>query len=415
MIKAAWSVASAAVDHAKRVNFHGPAIPSPVDEPLHAFSALCDENRDNVGGYGACDDFSIESALHSDEDPTATVDQRWWEPEWEPGVVLPPTVAVRPPKVPAATAAVPPHFGWTRSGGTDSGCSAAEAGQTHTAAGAVAVEVRAAASASAMQKSAATRGVDCKPGLHTLVLPNSCGSFRGRDKLFALLQYTLRLRRALTTAAAASRLRRGKGEPPLPPPPAPGAALALEGALATSRQLWRLAKWVGVAARQRNPSADEGIAVDAALAIGDAALFAYLLLDNWALLCRVGVLRPAPGVGQRAARAWAVASGVALGVGLWRLGRAAARRQVAERERRRAAAGRPPRSPKSWVGTGGVADADAEVRRVAWTEGPRSVKAAADLVVATSNATQGGVNEVAVGSAGVVSALVGVWQVWPRV
>lgn len=62
-----------------------------------------------------------------------------------------------------------------------------------------------------------------------------------------------------------------------------------------------------------------------------------------------------------------------------------------------------------------MADAETHVRRVAWTEGPRSVKAAADLVVAASNATQGGVNEVAVGSAGVVSALVGVWQVWPRV
>jgi len=36
------------------------------------------------------------------------------------------------------------------------------------------------------------------------------------------------------------------------------------------------------------------------------------------------------------------------------------------------------------------------------------------LVVATGNATQGGVSEVAVGSAGVLSALVGVFQQWPR-
>jgi len=161
------------------------------------------------------------------------------------------------------------------------------------------------------------------------------------------------------------------------------------------------------------------------LAVGDAALFAYLLLDNWALLGKLHLLHPPPATGVRAARAWAVASAAVLVVALWRLAVAERRwRRARLREARggRAAdgggvggGGRLVPTVKGACAAAGGGEEGAAAARVAWTEGPKAVKAAADLVVATGNATQGGVSEVAVGSAGVLGALVGVFQLWPRV
>lgn len=104
MIKVAWAVAAAAVDHPVGVDVQATAHPLAVAWRPQSFSALRDEGHDSIGGTGSHRDFLIESVGQNNQDPTATVDQRWWQPEWEPRVVLPPRVVGPPAATPAATA-----------------------------------------------------------------------------------------------------------------------------------------------------------------------------------------------------------------------------------------------------------------------------------------------------------------------
>lgn len=181
----------------------------------------------------------------------------------------------------------------------------------------------------------------------------------GRDRLFRLLQYLLKLLRGISS-----------------PPPH---ALALEQALGAARQTWRLFKWSGLALR-----ASQG-ASPTLSAAQDACLAAYLALDNLCLLTKLGAVGgDAKAAARRAARAWFATSVLGL-VGAVR------RCRLARQQKLRG---------------GGARDA------------ALAVKYAGDAVVAfsLSRTTNDGLaaHPGVVGACGLASSLVMLSDVWPR-
>lgn len=127
----------------------------------------------------------------------------------------------------------------------------------------------------------------------------------GRDRLFRLIQYTLRLLRGLSNGRTV-------------PTTSPFAQLyALESALAAARQAFRLFKWSGFYSTTSirdvlnvPPRIPTGNALTSAIASAqDGFLALYLALDNYAFLTKTSVIRgDASAATRNAARAWFVAS-----------------------------------------------------------------------------------------------------------
>lgn len=243
------------------------------------------------------------------------------------------------------------------------------------------------------------------PLLHSQTWHDALSRTDGRDKLFRLLQYVCKLLRGTLAGRSA---------------PLAGSAVAriaaLEAALGSSRQIWRLFKWVSVYARappasvaasrlsfRRAPAMPDVAAVAA-----DSALFAYLLADNVAFVRKAGVL---PGdakmAARRAARFWlvaAVASAAGAGVHWWDV-----HKQMQSLERAL--------EEKGDANDETVKEAKKELELVVRRQRAAAAvagKHVADAVVATSLSRETPFHPAVVGAVGVFSSAVGLWQVWPR-
>lgn len=204
----------------------------------------------------------------------------------------------------------------------------------------------------------------------------------GRDKLFRLAQYACKLVRGLDATRDT--------------PIARSATLAaVEAVLASGRQTFRLFKWASVYVRLRTTGLG---------AVGDAALFGYYVMDNVALLTKMGVVKgDAKLATRRAARFWLVACLVGLAVAV---------RKVAEMGKE---AHRLKREVEGEKEEGGD-------RRRLYEEVLRRRRAAllvcgknlGDVVVAGSLSKEQPWHPTLVGTCGVMSSLIGFWQVWPR-
>lgn len=119
-----------------------------------------------------------------------------------------------------------------------------------------------------------------------------------RDKLLRLAQYSCKLLRAMQhnkpfTSSSSRTL------------------LALESALATSRQIARLLKWTSIYVKRRSsspPTSAVSCSQHVLSALSDAALFAYYLCDNFAFLCKTGVAGGDVGAASRRAATFWMAS-----------------------------------------------------------------------------------------------------------
>lgn len=216
----------------------------------------------------------------------------------------------------------------------------------------------------------------------------------GRERLFRLVQYALKLVRGSLagreTKNAAPHIAR---------------ILILESTLGTARQVWRLFKWSGFYSKTSirallDPGAlsNTGPSLTTALAtLQEACLASYLALDNIAFLTKTTVLAgDTQAASRRAARAWLAASVLGL--------LNAARRLAAARGALRSA----PRKPAAETRA-----RRADARRAA----ARAVKYAGDAVVAYGLASGGGgatAHPAVVGLCGVASSVVGFADVWPR-
>lgn len=206
----------------------------------------------------------------------------------------------------------------------------------------------------------------------------------GRDKLFRLAQYACKLVRGLDVARDT--------------PAARSATLAaVEMVLGSGRQTFRLFKWASVYVRLRTTGLG---------AVGDAALFGYYLMDNVALLVKMGVLKgDAKRATRRAAHFWLVACLVGLVGGVRRvveMGKEAARlKREVEEEKEKEDGGEKRRLYE-------------EMLRRRRTTLMVCGKNLGDVVVAGSLSKETPLHPVVVGSCGVLSSLIGFWQVWPR-
>lgn len=214
----------------------------------------------------------------------------------------------------------------------------------------------------------------------------------GRDRLFRLLQYTLKFLRGSLAG------RNTKNVPPLI-----ARIVALESTLAAARQVWRLFKWSGFYSKTSvrkllQPAALAPTSLTSALAtLQDACLASYMALDNITFLTKTSVIAGDIGTAsRRAARAWFAASMLGLVNALRRLHTA-----------RQSLLSSPPKG------------AELRARRFAARRHlTLAVKYAGDVVVSYSLTRVGNDGAIAhpalVGACGVVSSLVGFSDVWPR-
>jgi hypothetical protein len=208
----------------------------------------------------------------------------------------------------------------------------------------------------------------------------------GRDRLFRLVQFTLRLIRG----ASVGREK----------PSSPGleSIAALEVTLASARQLWRMFKWSGFYSKTSvlslSPSRFSTSTTEQSLALlQDSFLATYFLLDNAAFLTKTSLVRGDTAATTRwAARAWLVASLLGV-IGCVRR----ARTLVADQKR-----------PDGTLADRTVA------RREARRQAALAAKFAGDAVVALSASRLSPAHPALVGACGVLSSLVGLWQIWPR-
>lgn len=223
----------------------------------------------------------------------------------------------------------------------------------------------------------------------------------GRDKLFRLVQYVCKLLRGLDA---------GRGAAPV------AQVEALESAMGTSRQIWRLFKWMSVyaksksrvAAMQRHASLGTPALPELAAIVSDAALFGYYLMDNITFVHKAKLL---PGdvrnASRRAARFWLVAVLAGLAGSLHNLLATYRQHQRLLRALREAKGS----EQEHELEAARQVAACARRQRVAMAV---CAKHAGDTVVAYSLSKKDQLNPAVVGACGVVSSVVGFWQMWPR-
>lgn len=226
----------------------------------------------------------------------------------------------------------------------------------------------------------------------------------GRDKLFRLIQYLCKLLRGLDSGRV----------DPLPDTSA-ARVHALESAMATSRQIWRLLKWASVYAKSRSRvstalSTTPPPLPDAAAVLADAAMFLYYIADNVTFLHKVKLFNgDARLAARRAARFWlaAVLAGLA-----------GALHNVVTLSRKEKVLAKLIKEQKK-------DDADTEQTQQRTREYYATLrrkraalaicaKHGGDSVVAFSLSRENQLHPGLVGACGVVSSLVGFWQVWPK-
>jgi hypothetical protein len=208
----------------------------------------------------------------------------------------------------------------------------------------------------------------------------------GRDRLFRLVQFTLRLIRGISS---------GRKKPSTP---ALENIAALEMTVASARQLWRLFKWSGFYSQSSLMSLapsriSSSTAAQSLARIQDAFLASYFVLDNVAFLTKTSLVRgDAAATTRWAARAWLAAS--LLGV----LGSARRARALLADEKR----------------GDGTAEDRAIARSLARRQIALALKFAGDAVVSFSASRLNAAHPTLVGACGVLSSLVGLWQIWPH-
>ena len=199
--------------------------------------------------------------------------------------------------------------------------------------------------------------------------------------------------------------------------------LAVESAMSTSRQIWRLFKWASIYAKRRNSLAAVPQLPDIAGLLSDLGMFGYYLSDNYSFLCKVGVTRGNVGIAsRRAARFWlaAVLAGlvgsVIKAVELHRRQQVAVRRITEARAKKNdgdgdeQTEGAETTSPDECIPPPELRHL-VRLKRAALA---LCAKHLSDAIVASSLSRENQAHPAIVGACGVVSSIVGCWQVWPR-
>ncbi|KAI0559459.1 Peroxisomal biogenesis factor 11 [Gracilaria domingensis] len=231
----------------------------------------------------------------------------------------------------------------------------------------------------------------------------------GRDKLFRLVQYVCKLLRGVRQVSGM-----------VTPSSASGSSLiAVESAMATSRQISRLLKWTSVYVKRRHDLMRvPNSSVDISNLVSDLALFAYYLCDNVTFLCKMGVVkRDTSKASRRAARFWmlSVMSGLfSTVVTLMEI----RRRHRLTRELLLKTGDKEQESDGEDESLGESTRQAARKEMGALMRLQRCAMVActkqlSDLVVSCSLSTQRGLHTALVGGCGVVSSAVGCWQTWP--
>ncbi|CAN8072489.1 unnamed protein product [Agarophyton chilense] len=230
----------------------------------------------------------------------------------------------------------------------------------------------------------------------------------GRDKLFRLVQYVCKLLRGVKEIGDKSGSSATSGSP----------LLAVESAMATSRQISRLLKWTSVYAKRRHDMLRiPHTSVEMSNLVSDLALFAYYLCDNITFLCKTGVVRrDASKASRRAARFWmlSVMSGLLSTVVTMVEIR---RRHKLTRELIIKAENKERDSDDESADTDETRQAACKemgaLMRLQRCAMVACTKQLSDLVVSLSLSRERGLHSALVGGCGVVSSAVGCWQTWP--
>lgn len=229
----------------------------------------------------------------------------------------------------------------------------------------------------------------------------------GRDKLFRLFQYLCKLLRGLDSGRNAPKSNTAAAK-----------VAALETALSTSRQIWRLFKWASVYAKSRARISSMPLTPtlpDLAAVVSDAALFTYYVCDNITFLHKTKLLKGDIGnAARRAARFWLAAT-LAGFVGTLHTSLALHRREL-KLLREMAADERAKKNDE------GAENAEVEARRAEYAAVLRKkrialavcLKHSADSAISWSLSRQNQLHPSLTGACGVVSSIVGFWQVWPK-
>lgn len=218
----------------------------------------------------------------------------------------------------------------------------------------------------------------------------------GRERIFRLLQYSLRLARGLSSGRST------------PKDPNIQRLAALEVTVASARQLWRMFKWSGVYTKAVNSLGSSSnsrrvsysVPSQALGLLQDGFLASYFILDNIAFLTKTSMISGNPKLAtQRASKAWFVASVI----GFLRCLRKLSHWKTELTKQKRA--GTQISNQRSSTSS---LQADIRMQTV------MAAKYAGDAVVALSLFQAQPAHPTIVGSCGVISSMVGIWQIWPR-
>jgi len=221
-----------------------------------------------------------------------------------------------------------------------------------------------------------------------LELSKLLGSTNGRDKLFRVFQYLMRIVRGSQPKGALLTQR----------------ALVVERVLSTSRQTFRLLKWVNVIAKQFTPVVSAAPVVDVLDAAADLCICLFFMFDNLSWLAKATIIKGSgAGFMRRAARFWVahtVFNVLSQGINIY----------LIELKRRTLL-----RSKLSHISL----EDEAELRRLRRNQilrGIETIRSSCDTPVSwsLSQYPPNQLSPVLTGSLGVVSSLIGVYQQWPK-
>lgn len=256
----------------------------------------------------------------------------------------------------------------------------------------------------------------------------------GRDKVLRLIQYVCKTLRWLDYLPQSKDKRIADK------------LAALESALASSRQAWRLFKWASAYANAKNRTSILTDSTSRTIsnilsAITDVALLAYYAADNTAFMSKLGLLRThTPTIASRAARFWLLAVVAGILNSALRLRAATLQARVLQRslDSIRGQKARPTEDTHSdqeaennsetRQSTNGYVDGhvpDAEVRTntsrglaILRTQQRTIVltalRQACDIVIAGSGGFDTGFHPAFVGICGTASSAIGLLQIWSK-
>ena len=217
----------------------------------------------------------------------------------------------------------------------------------------------------------------------------------GRDKLFRLIQYACRLIRGFETGMNGRPITMIGQR-----------VAALEAALGTSRQMWRLFKWTNVWAKQYKTTNDGGVVLDVLGALSDLGLFLYYLFDNLTFVHKVGLVKGnVPTASQRAGKFWLLSTLASLASAIYKL--VLLEKNIRQMKQSLTV------SKDETVNSEAVVELDKMNRRKNILLSI-AVKNLSDSVIAGNLARTNKLHPALTGVCGVISSIVGCYQVWPR-